>query len=88
MGSRRVSLSRLQDYEVDGRHNPDVMAAVRLTRVQPVLRAHSRELAGARDGRDPSDAATHPGSIGLETTPTEEAASDFGRQMASDRSNA
>ncbi len=87
-GSRCVSLSRLQDYALDGHASPDVMAAMRLTRVQPVLRAHSGEPAGARDRRAPSGTVTHRGSIGLETTPTEEAAPDFGRGMASDRSNA
>ena len=37
----RLSLLRLQDYAQDARVNSDVMAAVRLTRIQPVLRATS-----------------------------------------------
>jgi len=32
---------RLQDYAQDARANSDVMAAVRLTRIQPQLRANS-----------------------------------------------
>jgi hypothetical protein len=36
----RLSLLRLQDYAQDARANSDVMAAVRLTRIQPVLRAN------------------------------------------------
>jgi hypothetical protein len=35
----RLSLLRLQDYAEDARANSDVMAAVRLTRVQPVRQA-------------------------------------------------
>jgi hypothetical protein len=34
-GSARLSLLRLQDYVADARANSDVMAAVRLTRIQP-----------------------------------------------------
>jgi hypothetical protein len=39
-GNGRLSLLRLQDYAADARNNSDVMAAVRLTRVQPVLQAN------------------------------------------------
>lgn len=38
-GAGRLSLLRLQDYAEDARVNSDVMAAVRLTRVEPVLKA-------------------------------------------------
>jgi hypothetical protein len=37
----RLSLLRLQDYAEDARANSDVMAAVRLTRIQPLHRARS-----------------------------------------------
>src|SRR5271169_1079001 len=37
----RLSLPRLQDYAGDARANSDVMAAVRLTRIQPVRQAIS-----------------------------------------------
>jgi hypothetical protein len=37
----RLSLLRLQDYAQDARANSDVMAAVRLTRIQPLRQAHS-----------------------------------------------
>jgi hypothetical protein len=37
----RLSLLRLQDYAEDARANSDVMAAVRLTRIQPVRQAIS-----------------------------------------------
>ena len=37
----RLSLLRLQDYAQDARANSDVMAAVRLTRMQPQARANS-----------------------------------------------
>jgi hypothetical protein len=40
-GGGRLSLLRLQDYAVDARDNSDVMAAVRLTRIQPVVQANS-----------------------------------------------
>ena len=40
-GGRRLSLLRLQDYTEDLPIDPDVMAAVRLTRVEPVLRSHT-----------------------------------------------
>jgi hypothetical protein len=40
-GGRRLSLLRLQDYTDDLPIDPDVMAAVRLTRVEPVLRSHA-----------------------------------------------
>jgi hypothetical protein len=40
-GGARLSLLRLQDYAADARANSDVMAAVRLTRVQPVRQARS-----------------------------------------------
>jgi hypothetical protein len=40
-GGGRLSLLRLQDYAQDARANSDVMAAVRLTRIQPQLRANS-----------------------------------------------
>jgi len=36
----RLSLLRLQDYARDARANSDVMAAVRLTRIEPLLRAN------------------------------------------------
>jgi hypothetical protein len=39
--SARLSLLRLQDYAEDARANSDVMAAVRLTRIQPVRQAIS-----------------------------------------------
>jgi hypothetical protein len=38
-GGARLSLLRLQDYAADARANLDVMAAVRLTRVQPFVQA-------------------------------------------------
>ncbi len=38
-GGGRLSLLRLQDYAEDARANSDVMAAVRLTRIQPLRRA-------------------------------------------------
>jgi hypothetical protein len=38
-GGARLSLLRLQDYAEDARANSDVMAAVRLTRVQPFRQA-------------------------------------------------
>jgi hypothetical protein len=38
-GGARLSLLRLQDYAADARANSDVMAAVRLTRVQPLRQA-------------------------------------------------
>jgi hypothetical protein len=37
----RLSLLRLQDYAQDARANSDVMAAVRLTRIQPLRQARS-----------------------------------------------
>jgi hypothetical protein len=40
-GGGRLSLLRLQDYARDARANSDVMAAVRLTRIEPQLRANS-----------------------------------------------
>jgi hypothetical protein len=40
-GGGRLSLLRLQDYAEDARANSDVMAAVRLTRIQPVRQARS-----------------------------------------------
>jgi hypothetical protein len=40
-GGGRLSLLRLQDYALDARNNSDVMAAVGLTRIQPVLQANS-----------------------------------------------
>ena len=40
-GNGRLSLLRLQDYAADARNNSDVMATVRLTRIQPVLQANS-----------------------------------------------
>jgi hypothetical protein len=40
-GGARLSLLRLQDYAADARANSDVMAAVRLTRVQPLRQARS-----------------------------------------------
>jgi hypothetical protein len=38
-GGARLSLLRLQDYAEDARDNSDVMAAVRLTRIQPLRQA-------------------------------------------------
>ena len=38
-GGGRLSLLRLQDYAADARANSDVMAAVRLTRIQPLRQA-------------------------------------------------
>jgi hypothetical protein len=40
-GGARLSLLRLQDYAADARANSDVMAAVRLTRVQPFHQTRS-----------------------------------------------
>ncbi len=40
-GGGRLSLLRLQDYAVDARANSDVMAAVRLPRIQPLRQARS-----------------------------------------------
>ncbi len=40
-GSARLSLLRLQDYAEEARANSDVMAAVRLTRIQPFRQARS-----------------------------------------------
>jgi hypothetical protein len=40
-GGGRLSLLRLQDYAEDARANSDVMAAVRLTRIQPYRQARS-----------------------------------------------
>ena len=40
-GGARLSLLRLQDYAEDARANSDVMAAVRLTRIQPFRQARS-----------------------------------------------
>jgi hypothetical protein len=40
-GGARLSLLRLQDYAEDARGNSDVMAAVRLTRIQPFRQARS-----------------------------------------------
>jgi hypothetical protein len=40
-GAGRLSLLRLQDYAEDARANSDVMAAVRLTRIQPLRQARS-----------------------------------------------
>jgi hypothetical protein len=40
-GGARLSLLRLQDYAADARANSDVMAAVRLTRLQPLRQARS-----------------------------------------------
>jgi hypothetical protein len=40
-GGARLSLLRLQDYAADARANSDVMAAVRLTRIQPIRQARS-----------------------------------------------
>jgi hypothetical protein len=40
-GGARLSLLRLQDYAADARANSDVMAAVRLTRIQPSVQARS-----------------------------------------------
>jgi hypothetical protein len=40
-GGGRLSLLRLQDYAEDARANLDVMAAVRLTRIQPSRQARS-----------------------------------------------
>jgi hypothetical protein len=48
-----LSLLRLQDYADEGRANSDVMAAVRLTRVQPYRQARSIPQA-ASAGQEPS----------------------------------
>jgi hypothetical protein len=40
-GGGRLSLLRLQDYAEDARANSDVMAAVRLTRIQPLRQGRS-----------------------------------------------
>jgi len=90
-GARRLSLLRLQDYAAEAHANSDVMAAVRLTRLQPALRAHSIPQfppAGARDRGGPGALMENSDPVGFETTPTEEAAPDFGRRMAAGRSNA
>ena len=88
-GARRLSLLRLQDF-ADGAHaNSDVMAAVRLTRRQPALRAHSIPQfppAGARDRGGSGAPMENSGPIGFESTPTEEAQPDFRRRMATGRS--
>ncbi len=39
-GRGGLSLLRLQDYAADARNNSDVMAAVRLTRIEPVLQTN------------------------------------------------
>ena len=39
--AKATTVTRLQDYAADARNNSDVMAAVRLTRIQPVLQANS-----------------------------------------------
>jgi hypothetical protein len=83
--TRRLSLLRLQDYADDAHANSDVMAAVRLTRLQPALRAHSIPQfppAGARDGGGSGALMENSGPSGFETTPTEQAAPDFGRSNA------
>ena len=48
-----LSLLRLQDYADEGRANSDVMAAVRLTRVQPYRQARSIPQT-ASAGQEPS----------------------------------
>jgi hypothetical protein len=88
---RSLSLLRLQDYADEAHADSDVMAAVRLTRLEPALRAHpipQSALARAHDRRGPGATVAHSGSDGCETTPIEEAAPDFGRRMATDPSNA
>jgi hypothetical protein len=52
-GGARLSLLRLQDYAADARANSDVMAAVRLTRIQPSVQARSVPQT-AQAGREPS----------------------------------
>ncbi|HZZ25288.1 MAG TPA: hypothetical protein VFE60_23220 [Roseiarcus sp.] len=49
----RLSLLRLQDYAADVRANSDVMAAVQLTRIQPLRRARSIPQT-ASAGQEPS----------------------------------
>jgi hypothetical protein len=52
-GGARLSLLRLQDYVEDARANSDVMAAVRLTRIQPIRQ--TREIPQpAPAGQEPS----------------------------------
>jgi hypothetical protein len=83
--TRRLSLLRLQDYADDAHANSDVMAAVRLTRLQPALRAHSIPQfppAGARDGGGSGAFMENSAPFGFETAPTEQAAPDFGRSNA------
>jgi hypothetical protein len=52
-GGARLSLLRLQDYAADARANSDVMAAVRLTRIQP-SRQTSPIAEPAPAGQEPS----------------------------------
>jgi hypothetical protein len=52
-GGARLSLLRLQDYAEDARANSDVMAAVRLTRIQPFRQARSVPQT-APAGQEPS----------------------------------
>jgi len=90
-GTRRLSLLRLQDYADEALASSDVVAAVGSTRLQPALRSRSippSARAGARDSGSSGAKAENSDRIGFETTPTEEAAPDFGRRMATDRSNA
>jgi hypothetical protein len=85
-GARRLSLSRLEDYADEAQANSDVMAAVRLTRRQPAVRAHSippLPPAGARDRGGSGAAGENSDGAGFE-----EAAPDFERPMAAGRSNA
>ena len=52
-GGARLSLLRLQDYAEDARASSDVMAAVRLTRIQPFRQARSVPQT-APAGQEPS----------------------------------
>ena len=52
-GGARLSLLRLQDYAEDARANSDVMAAVRLTRIQPLRQARAIPQT-APAGQEPS----------------------------------
>ena len=90
-GAGRLSLLRLQDYADEAHANSDVMAAVRLTRLQPALRAHSipqAPSAGARHRGGSGGLMEDSGPVGFETAPAEETAPDFARRMAAGGSDA
>jgi hypothetical protein len=55
-GGARLSLLRLKDSVADARANSDVMAAVRLTRIQPIRQTRAIPEP-ARAGQEPSAAS-------------------------------